>query len=211
MRTEVLVVDPQQPAPEAIARAVALLRAGEVIAYPTETVYGLGADGLSEAAVRKVLEAKDRPAEKGIILAVADAGQVASLVTRLPPTAQRLIERFFPGPLTLVLPAAEVVPPSVRGPGETVAVRMPAHPVALALIRAFGRPITSTSANPSGAPPPRTAEEVLAWLGGRIPLILDAGATPGGVPSTVVDAASDPPRVLRAGAISEERVRRALA
>ncbi|MBI3911071.1 MAG: threonylcarbamoyl-AMP synthase [Armatimonadetes bacterium] len=210
-QTEVRVVDPRSPAAAAIEAAAALLRTGELVAYPTETVYGLAADGLSECAVRAVIAAKGRPAEKGIILAVADPEQVAALAASVPPAAWRLMARFFPGPLTLVLLAGPAVPPAACGPGGTVAVRMPDHPVALALIRALGRPITSTSANPSGTLPPRTAAEVLRGLSGRIALVLDAGPAPGGVPSTVVDLTRDPPVILREGAVSETEVREALA
>jgi L-threonylcarbamoyladenylate synthase len=126
------------------------------------------------------------------------------------PEAERLMAAFWPGPLTLVLPALPVVPAVTTGGGATVAVRMPDHPVALALIRAAGRPIAAPSANPSGAPPPRTATEVLAGLDGRFDLLLDAGSTPLGTPSTLLDLTQQPPRILRQGAVAAEEIQKAL-
>ena len=161
-------------------------------------MYGLGTDGLNAAAVRGIFAAKGRPEAKGLILHLRDPEQ-AREVAEVSPLAQRLMARFFPGPLTLVLPALPVVPAETRGGGATVAVRMPDHPVAFALIAASGRPIAAPSANLSGAPPPRTAAAVLAGLDGRFDLLLDAGPTPLGTPSTLLDLTSVPPHLAAGG------------
>jgi L-threonylcarbamoyladenylate synthase len=200
MLTRVLQVDRIHPEPEAIAQAAAVIRAGGLVAFPTETVYGLGAAGLDEAAVRRIFEAKGRPETKGLILHLAVPEQ-AREVAEVSEIAERLMARFFPGPLTVVLPALPVVPAVTTGGGATVAVRMPDHPVALALIAAAGCPIAAPSANRSGAPPPKTADEVLATLDGRFDLLLGAGPTPLGTPSTLVDLTRDPPNILRVGAV----------
>jgi L-threonylcarbamoyladenylate synthase len=207
--TQVKRVDAQMPDAAAITKAAEVIRAGGLVAFPTETVYGLGADGLSEAAVRRIFEAKGRPESKGLILHLCEPAQ-AREVAEVSPEAERLMAAFWPGPLTLVLPALPVVPAVTTGGGNTVAVRMPDHPVALALIRAAGRPIAAPSANPSGAPPPRTATEVLAGLDGRFDLLLDAGSTPLGTPSTLLDLTQQPPRILRQGAVAAEEIQKAL-
>jgi L-threonylcarbamoyladenylate synthase len=207
--THVLHVSASTPDPASIEQAAALIRAGGLVAFPTETVYGLGADGLNEAAVRRIFVAKGRPETKGLILHLSDPAQ-ARVVAEVSRTAEALMEAFFPGPLTLVLPALPVVPAVTTGGGATVAVRMPDHPVARALITAAARPIAAPSANPSGAPPPRTAEEVLAGLDGHFDLLLDAGPTPLGTPSTLVDLTQHPPRVLRVGAVPPGEIERVL-
>lgn len=209
MITQVLRVSASQPEPGAIEKAAAVIRSGGLVAFPTETVYGLGADGLDEEAVRRIFAAKGRPEEKGLILHLSDPAQ-AWEVAVVSTAAERLMEAFFPGPLTLVLPARPVVPSVTTGGGSTVAVRMPDHPVAQALIRAASRPIAAPSANPSGAPPPRTAEEVLSGLEGRFELLLDAGPTPVGTPSTLLDLTQDPPRILRVGSVAPADVERVL-
>lgn len=201
MKTRLVKLDSAVPDPATITEAAALLRAGGLVIFPTETVYGLGARGLDAAAVERIYIAKERPPEKGLILAVAAPEQVTLVAHGVDARARRLMERFFPGPLTLVLPARDVVPAIVTGGGPTVAVRMPDHPVALALIRACGSPVAAPSANRSGEPPPRTAEEALRGLDGRVDLALDAGPCPVGTPSTIVDLTTSPPRILREGAI----------
>jgi L-threonylcarbamoyladenylate synthase len=201
MKTRRVVVDAALPDAVAMAEAGALLRAGKLVIFPTETVYGLGACGLDAGAVERIYRAKERPPEKGLILHVAAPEHVTQVAHGVGPLAQALMERFFPGPLTLVLPARDVVPSIVTADGSTVAVRMPDHPVALALIRACGSPVAAPSANRSGEPPPRTADEALRGLDGRVELVLDAGPCPVGTPSTIVDLTTAPPRVLREGAI----------
>lgn len=209
MVTRVLPVSALTPEPEIIEQAAAVIRAGGLVAFPTETVYGLGADGLNEAAVRRIFAAKGRPEAKGLILHLSDPAQ-AREVAEVSPLAERLMEVFFPGPLTLVLPMRPVVPAVTTGGGATVAVRMPDHAVARALIAAAGRPIAAPSANPSGVSPPRTAAEVLAGLDGRFELLLDAGPTPLGTPSTLLDLTQDPPRILRLGAVAAEEIEKLL-
>jgi L-threonylcarbamoyladenylate synthase len=208
--TRRVVIDPRSPDRVVIAEAAELLRTGGLVIFPTDTVYGLGALGLDAEAVARVFAVKGRPGEKGLILHVAAPEQVTEVARGIGPLALELMERFFPGPLTLVLPAREVVPAVVTGGGETVAVRMPDHPVALALIRACGVPIAAPSANRSGEPPPRTAEDALRSLGGGADLALDAGPCPLGQPSTLLDLTTSPPRILREGAIAASQLERYL-
>ncbi len=203
-RTRCLPVDPRTPDPEVIRQAAATLAAGGLVAFPTETVYGLGADALNAAAVGRIFEAKGRPSDNPIIVHIADDAVLPDLVTAVPPTARVLMARCWPGPLTLVLPSAPAVPPVTRGGLPTVAVRMPSHPVALALIRGAGRPVAAPSANRSGRPSPTTAQHVMTDLGDEVDLVLDAGPTPLGVESTVVDVTGETPVLLRPGAVALE-------
>jgi L-threonylcarbamoyladenylate synthase len=199
MPLEVLVVDLHAPNPAAIARAAMVLRHGGLVAFPTETVYGLGADARSAPAVARIFAAKGRPATNPLIVHVPDAAAARELAREWPVAARRLAERFWPGPLTLVLPRTPQIPDVVTAGGPTVALRVPAHPVALALLRASGLPLAAPSANRSTQLSPTCAEHVVSGLGDRIDLVLDAGPTPGGLESTVLDAATDPPRLLRPG------------
>jgi len=186
----------------AIREAASILIAGGLVAFPTETVYGLGADGLNPAAVARIYAAKGRPATNPVILHVADVASAQALVSQWPVAAQALADRFWPGPLTLVLPAAAAVPAIVRAGGPTVALRCPAHRVALALIHAVGRPLAAPSANRSQQLSPTRAEHVASSLGEAVDLILDAGATEAGLESTILDLTCHPPRILRPGPIS---------
>ena len=190
-------------------RAVGVLKAGGLIAFPTDTVYGVAALPWDVGAVARLYVAKQRPRDLPIPLLLSDADQLHRVAT-LAPVFTPLTERFWPGGLTLVLPKTEIVP-TVVSPGPTVAVRVPNHPVPLALIAALGTPLAATSANLSGRPSPVTAPGVEAELGGRIELILDGGRCPGGVPSTVLDLTADPPAILRAGAIAVEEIKTLLA
>jgi L-threonylcarbamoyladenylate synthase len=202
MTAAVVRVDPQQPDPAVMARAGALIRAGRLVAFPTETVYGLGANALDAAAVARIFAAKGRPANDPVIAHVADLDQLRQVAAAVPPLARRLIERFWPGPLTLVLPRAAGVPANVSAGLPTLAVRMPAHPVALALLRAAGRPIAAPSANRFGQPSATTAAHVLADLGDAVDLILDAGPAPIGIESTIIDlSGAGPPVLLRPGGV----------
>jgi L-threonylcarbamoyladenylate synthase len=209
-RAEILRVDPRRPDPAALERGAALLRAGQLVAFPTETVYGLGANALDPVAVARIFAAKGRPADDPLIVHVGAPEDVEALVAALPPVARLLAARFWPGPLTLVLPRGPAVPLSVTAGLDSVAVRMPAHPVALGLIRAAGVPVAAPSANLFTRPSPTRAADVAADLGDRVPLILDAGPTTHGVESTVLDLTVDPPRVLRPGALTLEQLREAL-
>ncbi|MDE2490392.1 MAG: threonylcarbamoyl-AMP synthase [Elusimicrobia bacterium] len=195
--------------PEAVAEAAALLRAGALVAFPTETVYGLGARAFDPAAARRVYRAKGRPSDNPLIVHVASSGDLPRVVRRVTPLARRLIAAFWPGPLTLVLEKTARVPAAVTGGRSTVAVRCPSHPAARALLRALGEPIAAPSANRSGRPSPTAAAHVRRDLGGRIPLILDGGPCRRGLESAIVDARGRRPVLLRPGTISPERIARA--
>jgi L-threonylcarbamoyladenylate synthase len=186
--------------------AAAFLRRGELVAFPTETVYGLGADALSEEAVEKIFEAKGRPADNPLIVHVADRDQVREVAADLPGPAEMLLDHFAPGPLTLILPKAAAVPSVVTAGLNTVGVRLPAHPVAQAFLRACDTPVAAPSANRSGRPSPTTWQAVAEDLDGRIACILKGGATDAGVESTVLDCTSSPPTVLRPGAVPVEEL-----
>jgi L-threonylcarbamoyladenylate synthase len=190
------------PDDPAIAEAAAILAAGGLVAFPTETVYGLGADGLNPEAVARIYAAKGRPATNPVILHVEGIAAAQALVTQWPEAAQRLAERFWPGPLTLVLPASERVPAIVRAGGPTVALRCPDHPIALALIRAAGRPLAAPSANRSQHLSPTLAEHAASSLGEAVDLILDGGPTAAGLESTILDLSGVHPRILRPGPIA---------
>jgi L-threonylcarbamoyladenylate synthase len=192
-----------------ITEAAAILRAGGLVAFPTETVYGLGAHALEREAVRAIFEAKDRPANDPLIVHVASASEVPH-VALSSPRAEALAQKFWPGPLTLVLPKRPNIPPEVTAGLDTVAVRVPAHPVAQALLRETGLPIAAPSANLFGRPSPTRAEHVLEDLEGRIDAILDGGATAVGVESTIVDVSSMPARLLRPGGVAVEDIEAAI-
>jgi L-threonylcarbamoyladenylate synthase len=207
IQTEVLQVDALEPDASSIERAAALLRHGELVIFPTETVYGLGADALQTQAVERIFTAKGRPFSDPLIVHIATLDTLATLVTGIPQQAYRLAQAFWPGPLTLILPAGARVPKLVTAGLETVAVRMPRHPVALALIRAVGAPIAAPSANRFMHISPTTAQHALADLGGRVPLILDGGYCEVGVESTVLDLCAEVPTILRPGGVSLEALR----
>lgn len=197
-------VDPAWPYGPAIERAAAILRSGGVVAFPTETVYGLGANALDETAVEKIFEVKGRPSYNPLIVHVGSTELARELVTEWPDVAGCLASRFWPGPLTLVLPKRPEVPDRVTAGLPTVAVRVPHHPVALALLRSSGLPVAAPSANLFTRLSPTTAEHVKLGLGERVDMILDAGPTPVGIESTVLDLTGEIPRLLRPGTISRE-------
>jgi len=184
-----------------VEAALSVLRREGVVAYPTDTLYGLGANAFSLRAVRRVFETKGRRADMALPLLLADASDVDRVAIDIPPLARALAERFWPGPLTLVLRRASTIPDLVTGGRGTVAVRVPDHPVPRALARGLGAPITGTSANPSGGPDPRTAEDVRRGLGALVDYVIDGGPAPVGRPSTVLDLTGPEPRVLRQGAL----------
>src|SRR5579859_1217619 len=210
IETEVIRVNALQPEPSIIERAADVLRAGNVVVFPTETVYGLGADVFQPVALERIFLAKGRPHSDPLIAHIADEAALELLTTALPEQAKRLASAFWPGPLTLVLPRGQRVPYLMTAGLETVAVRMPRHPVALALIRALGSPIAAPSANRFMHVSPTTAQHVLADLGGRVPLIVDGGPCEVGVESTVLDLCSEQPTILRPGGISLEALRSVL-
>jgi L-threonylcarbamoyladenylate synthase len=203
---ERIVVDPISPDPEVIARVAARLRDGALVAFPTETVYGLGGNALDPVAVARIYAAKGRPSSNPLILHVPDTEAARRLVSRWPATASALAAAFWPGPLTMVLPRGSAVPAAVAGGLDTVGVRVPGHPVALALLRAAAVPVAAPSANPSARVSPTTAEHVERGLGRRVDLVLDGGATPSGIESTVVDLSGGRPALLRPGALSADEI-----
>ncbi|QDU89819.1 Threonylcarbamoyl-AMP synthase [Pirellulimonas nuda] len=206
MKTQVLRVAGKPPEDDVFLRAAAVLRAGGLVAFPTETVYGLGANALCADSVNRIFTAKGRPAHNPLIVHVAGVAGAARVAAGWPANAALLAERFWPGPLTLVLPKHADVPGVVTGGGPTVAVRAPAHPAAQALLRAAGLPIAAPSANRSNGLSPTQAEHVRRGLEGRIEMILDGGPTPGGIESTIIDLTSDPPRLLRPGLITPAEI-----
>lgn len=187
--------------------ALAHFRAGDVVAFPTETVYGLGAVATNEEAVQKIFQAKGRPSDNPLIVHIADLAQVDQLARDVSEEARQLMDHFWPGPLTFILYKKEgAVAPSVTPGMETVGIRMPNHPVALAMLRQLNEPVAAPSANRSGKPSPTTAEHVYADLEGRIPYIVDGGPTDVGVESTVLDMTTTPPTILRPGSVTKEQI-----
>src|SRR6266487_3276743 len=207
IRTEIIEVNAKYPEPTMIEHAAKLLHDGELVVFPTETVYGLGADAFQPAALERIFAAKGRPFSDPLIVHIAEEHELELLTTTISTEAKRLAQEFWPGPLTLILPRGPRVPLLVTAGLETVAIRMPRHPVALALISALGSPIAAPSANRFMHISPTTAHHVFTDLSGRVPLILDAGPCEIGVESTVLDLCSDEPRILRPGGISLEALR----
>jgi L-threonylcarbamoyladenylate synthase len=193
-------------APRAVAQAIDILRHGEVIAFPTDTVYGVGAHAFQPEAVARLYAVKGRPAHLAIPLLLPNMEAMRDVCTDIPSVAWDLAECFWPGGLSLVLRRASVVPDAVTAGSPTVAVRLPDHALVRELCRRLGAPLAATSANRHGQPPPVTASEVVAVLAGRIPLVLDGGPCPGGVASTVLDLTVSPPQILRSGPISVEQL-----
>jgi len=210
IQTEIIVVDAVYPAPAVIERAANLLREDEIVVFPTETVYGLGAGAFQPAALERIFAAKGRPFSDPLIVHIADRHDLVQLTTSIPEQAKRLAQAFWPGPLTLILPKEPRVPHLVTAGLETVAIRMPRHHVALALIRALGSPIAAPSANRFMHVSPTTAQHAYTDLAGRVPLVLDAGPCDIGVESTVLDLCSETPRILRPGGVSLEALRSVL-
>ena len=203
-QTEVLPVNALDPEASSIERAARLLRNGELVVFPTETVYGLGADALQPEAVAQIFATKERPFSDPLIVHIASLATLETLVISIPPQALQLAQAFWPGPLTLLLPANARVPKMVTAGLDTVAVRMPRHPIALALIKAVGSPIAAPSANRFMHISPTTARHALADLSGRVPLILDGGPCEVGVESTILDLCAEVPTILRPGGTSLE-------
>ena len=190
----------------ALRQAGALLRAGEVVGMPTETVYGLAANALDGAAVAKIFLAKGRPQDNPLIVHIADKEQLSTLARMVPESARKLADAFWPGPLTIILPKAACIPDEVSAGLDTVGIRLPSHPVARALIREAGVPLAAPSANLSGRPSTTTSGHVMDDLGGKIPAIVEGGPCAVGVESTVVSLAGNVPRLLRPGGVSLEQL-----
>jgi len=194
-------VDACAPDPALVAEAAAMVRRGGLVAFPTESFYGLGSNALEAAAVARVFSVKGRPDTKPVLVLVDSIAMAGQLAADVPDEVHALMARHWPGALTLILTARPHVPTAVTAGSGTVGLRMPGHPVALALVRAAGGPVTAPSANPSGAPPPTTAEAVRGYFAGAVDLIVDGGPTAGGTGSTVADCTTWPPRILRAGPV----------
>lgn len=204
VETTLIQISPTEPEPAIVEEAAAILRRGGLVAFPTETVYGLGADALHPQAVQRIFVAKGRPAHDPLIVHIADIEQLSQVARTIPPLAWVLGRHFWPGALTLVLPKATQIPSVVTAGGQTVAVRCPSHPLALALIRAAKVPIAAPSANRFSHTSPTTAHHVLDDLAGRVEMILDGGPTPIGVESTVLDLSGGEPLILRPGGVTAE-------
>src|SRR5579885_3186774 len=211
VETEVVRVHPQKPDETAMTRAAHILRGGGLVALPTETVYGLGANALDAEAVARIFTAKQRPSWDPIIVHIAGPvvqnPMLASLAANMPSSAEALMRRFWPGPLTLLLPRSSAVPEIVTAGRTLVGIRMPAHTVAFELIRQAGIPVAAPSANVFGHISPTTAEHVLEDLDGKIDAVLDAGPTQHGVESTVLDPNQNPMMIYRPGAITADQIR----
>lgn len=204
MKTEVRVVDEANIDREIIERAGSILKAGGLVAFPTETVYGLGGDALNRESSKKIYAAKGRPSDNPLIVHIADMESLAPIVESIPETAEKLAEKYWPGPLTIILKKSERVPAETTGGLDTVAVRMPKHQTALALIRAAGGYVAAPSANTSGKPSPTLAQFVKEDMEGRIDMIIDGGQACIGVESTIVDLTGETPMILRPGYITKE-------
>jgi len=196
--------------PELFSRAIGALKRGEVIAFPTETFYGLGADALNEAAVKRVVSLKGRNLESPIAIIVADGEMLKDIVMDVPAVARKLMERFWPGPLTLVLPGKKNLPAPLLSRGGGVGVRISSHPLATRLARELGRPLTATSANPSGKEPARSMEEAMSYFSNRIDFFLDGGRLKGRKGSTVVEIVDGRLKIIREGVIVREELEKAL-
>ena len=199
-RPRVVQVDPMAPAPAGLRAAADVLRAGGAVAFPTETFYGLAAAALDPASVKRIFALKGRPDSKPLLVLV-DSVAMAETVAHVADPARALMDRYWPGALTLVLPARTIVPSDVTAGTGTLGVRISSHPVAHGLVRMLGEPVTAPSANPSGLEPPTTAAAVVAYFAGGLDLVLDGGPTAGGAPSTVLDMTVEPPKIIRQGAV----------
>ena len=202
MTARVCCVDPSAPDPLLLQDAADCLLRGGLVAFPTETFYGLGANAMDPGAVARVYEAKGRPASSPLLVLVDSVAMMESLVAEVPEAARDLMARYWPGPLTLVFRAAPELPKELTAGTDTIGVRVPGHPVALEMVRAAGVPVTAPSANLSGEEPPTTAQAVLEKLDGLIDLIIDGGPTAGGLPSTLLDVTVTPPRLIRQGRVT---------
>lgn len=204
MKTKIQRVNPKDFREEELHSACGILKAGGLVAFPTETVYGLGGDALRPEVSRKIYRAKGRPSDNPLIVHIADRESLPDVAAEVPPQAQMLAEAFWPGPMTMIFRKRDIVPDSTTGGLDTVAVRMPDHPLALALIRQSGIYIAAPSANTSGRPSPTRAEHVAEDLDGRIDMILDGGAVGIGLESTIVDMSGREPVILRTGAVTQK-------
>jgi L-threonylcarbamoyladenylate synthase len=203
---EILNIDSRRPDDSVIAEASSILRAGGIVAYPTETFYGLGADGQNEEAVKKIFLIKGRNFKNPISVIIGDANDVRGLVEEIPAFALHLMERFWPGALTIIFKASPDVSHLLTSGTGKIGIRLSSHPVATALAKKLGHPITATSANLSGKDECTRADEVVQGIGDQIDAVIDGGQTPGGSGSTIIDVTTDPPAILREGVISRYKL-----
>lgn len=208
MATRILKIDPAVYDPAALAPAAAALRADGLLAYPTETFYGLGGLAFSARAVERIYGLKRRDRGKPLSVVIADLDMAGEIAGPLPPLFLDLARAFWPGPLTLVARARPLFPPAMLGPGGSLAMRVPGTVWLREFLRMLGAPMTATSANLSGGPEISRPDEVVGLFRGKVEIIVDGGPTPGGLPSTIVDLTSDPPRIVRPGAVPEAALRR---
>ena len=206
MNTELIRMDQEKIDSVAVQRAGEILRNGGLVGFPTETVYGLGGNGLNPSSAKAIYAAKGRPSDNPLILHIADRDELYSLVADIPEVADKLMDAFWPGPMTLIFPKSELVPKESTGGLDTVAIRMPSHPIAVALIRAAGVPIAAPSANRSGRPSPTLASHVWEDMDGRIEMILDGGEVGIGLESTIIDLTGEVPTILRPGYITQTMI-----
>lgn len=206
MKTEIIKLNKKNIELDKIRYAAQVLKDGGLVAFPTETVYGLGANALNQSAVERIFAAKGRPSDNPLIVHIADAEALSELVGNIPPEAALLIDKLWPGPLTLVMNKSSKVPEIITAGLDTVAVRMPSHPIALALIKESGLPVAAPSANTSGKPSPTSAEHVIEDLKGKVDVIIDGDTSDVGVESTVLDITENPPVILRPGGVTPEQI-----
>ena len=207
---QILKINPRQPEDDLVRQAVLILQAGGVVAYPTETFYGLAVDAMNAGAIERIFRIKGRQFSNPIALITGGKYKIGNLVTAIPATAQRLMQAFWPGPLTLLFSASPMISPRLTAGTGKIGIRISSHPIADSLADRLSSPITATSANLSGAPECRSAEEVLTNLSGQVDLIIDGGPSPGGKGSTFIDITTDLPACLREGAISLQIIQEAL-
>ncbi|MFW6283634.1 MAG: L-threonylcarbamoyladenylate synthase [Minisyncoccales bacterium] len=206
METKILKIDSKKPQKSKINVAANIIKNSQLVAFPTETVYGLGANGLDKKAVKKIFIAKGRPQDNPLILHVCNQEQIKTLVKEIPIKAKKLMDKFWPGPLTIIFKKSKIVPKIITGNLNTVAIRMPKNKIALELIKESGYPLAAPSANLSGKPSPTSAKHVFDDLKGKIPLIMDGGKVEIGIESTVIDMTSKIPQILRPGKITKKRI-----
>lgn len=206
METKLVKVDTENPEKSVLTEAAEILKNGGLVAFPTETVYGLGANGLDEKACKRIYEAKGRPSDNPLILTIGDLDGLYKIVGKVTENAKKIIDVFWPGPITLVLPKADCVPETVTGGLDTVAVRYPSNKIARELIKIAGIPVAAPSANSSGKPSPTRASHVEFDLNGKIEMIIDGGAADWGLESTILDVSEDKPVLLRPGAVTQDMI-----
>lgn len=207
LKTEIIHINYDSVERDKLRYAAQVIKGGGLVAFPTETVYGLGANALDEKAVEGIFKAKGRPADNPLIVHIADRSKLNEIVKKVPELAQKVMDSFWPGPITLVMEKSKAVPGIVTAGLDTVAVRMPVHPIAAALIEESGLPIAAPSANTSGKPSPTTAKHVIEDLLGKVDIIIDGGCSKVGLESTVLDVTVEPPMILRPGGVTAEKLK----